>query len=87
MSASISLRLDQETRDRVERIARRKKVPASHILREAVNRVIEREEEGVFPYEAIQDLVGIARGGGARTLSKNTGHRFAELLQRRNQRR
>lgn len=83
MSAPISLRLDQDTRNRVERIARRRKVPPSHILREAVNRLIEREEEGISPYEAIQDLVGIARGGGDKTLSENTGRRFTELLQGR----
>lgn len=82
MPAPISLRLDQKTRDRVERIARRKKVSPSHVLREAVNRWIEHEEEGVSPYEAIQDLIGVARGGDT-TLSESTGRRFTELLRGR----
>jgi predicted DNA-binding protein len=82
VAAPISLRLDQETRRRVERIARRKKVPPSHVLREAVTRWIEHEEESISPYDSIQDLIGVA-GGGVATLSANTGRRFTELLQTR----
>lgn len=80
--APVSLRLDQETRRRVERIARRKKVPPSQVLREAVMRWIDDEAEGISPYDSIQDLIGVARGGVA-TLSENTGRRFTELLRTR----
>ena len=86
MAAPISLRLDKEMRTRVERIARRRKVPASHILREAVSTWVEREEEGVSPYEAMKDLIGVARGNGLTDLSQNTGQRFAQLLDSRQRR-
>jgi len=64
--APVSLRLDQETRRRVERIARRKKVPPSQVLREAVMRWIDDEAEGISPYDSIQDLIGVARGASRR---------------------
>lgn len=82
MASPISLRLDERTRLRVERIARQRKVPASHILREAIERWVEREEGGMSPYESIKDLIGVARGGDT-ALSKNTGKRFTELLKAR----
>jgi hypothetical protein len=76
------LRLDDKTRQRVERIARRRKVPASQVIREAIFKCLEAEEGDASPYESIADLVGIARGGDI-ALSKDTGRRFAQLLKER----
>jgi predicted transcriptional regulator len=82
MASPLSLRLDENTRRRLERIARSRKVPASRILREAISRWIEAEEGAASPYEAAADLLGAAHGGDA-GLSGKTGRRFAELLKNR----
>ncbi len=85
VDSRVSLRLDENTRLRVERIAQRRKVAASHIIREAIERWVEREEEDLSPYDSIKDLIGAARGGDI-ALSHNTGKRFTEVLKARQRR-
>ncbi len=81
MASPVTLRLDQQTRRRIERIARRRGVSASQIIREAIRAHVDRQEQG-SPYEQIADLVGLVHGGDARR-SVNTGRRFRQMLARR----
>ena len=63
MASPITLRLDEETRRRVARIAKRKRTTTSSILREAVKTWVEQEESALTPYERTKHLIGIVHGG------------------------
>jgi Arc/MetJ-type ribon-helix-helix transcriptional regulator len=82
MASPITLRLDEEIRRRVARIARRRRTSTSHVLREAITTWVDREESGISAYESIKDLIGIASGGDP-TLSTDTGRRFTQMLKAR----
>jgi predicted transcriptional regulator len=85
MASPVTLRLDEETRQRIARMARRRGVSASQVIREAIRDWVEREEATV-PYDAIADLVAIVRGGNPHR-SSATGRGFRQLLERRGSRR
>jgi Arc/MetJ-type ribon-helix-helix transcriptional regulator len=80
MPSPVTLRLDKETRMRIARIARRRRVSASQVIREAIETLVEREE--ARPHEAIADLIGVVHGGNP-GLSTNMGQRLTDLLKRR----
>jgi len=82
VASPFSLQLDDKTRRQIARIARRRQIPASQLLREAIVKWVEVEQGGASPYESMEDLIGVARGGDA-TLSTNTGRRFAQMLRAR----
>lgn len=86
MAAPMTLRLDQKTRERIARIARRKRVSTSDAVRQAIEAWVERQEKIDSPYEAVADLLGVVHGGDPKRSSK-TGRRFAELLKKRRSRR
>ena len=85
MASPLTLRLDPKTRQRLERIARRKQLSKSEIVRQAIDAWTDRQEPIDAPYETLADLIGAVRGGKA-DRSSQTGRRFAELLKRRRQR-
>jgi hypothetical protein len=85
-SSIMSLRLDQETRRAIARLARRRGQSQSDVVREAVAALIERAPAGDRPYEAWAPVIGIAKGG-RRDLSERTGERFRRLLVTRRGRR
>jgi predicted DNA-binding protein len=80
MPSPLTLRVDQETRLRIARIARRKQVSASEVIRQAIETWIEEQEPAGSPYEMVSDLIGIVHGGN-RKRSAGAGHQFA-LLQK-----
>ena len=82
MASPLTLRLDSKTRQRLERIARRKQLSKSEIVRQAIEAWADRQEPVTSPYEALADLIGVVRGGKANR-SSQTGRRFAELLKSR----
>jgi predicted DNA-binding protein len=86
MASPLTLRLDPKTRQRLERIARRKQLSKSEIVRQAIDAWADRQEPIDSPYQMLADLIGTVRGGKANR-SSNTGRRFAELLKRRRRRR
>lgn len=86
MASPLTLRLDPQTRQRLERIARRKQLSKSEVVRQAIEAWADREEPVTSPYEALADLIGVVRGGKA-DRSSQTGRRFAELLKGRRSRR
>ena len=85
MASPLTLRLDKQTRSKVERIAKRKRVTTSQAVREAITSWIAREEEEVYPYELIKDLIGTVHGGDPHR-SKNGGRRVAQMLSERYER-
>jgi len=74
--------LDSETRQRIARIARRKRVSASEIIREAIAAWVQQEEPAGVPYDAVADLIGVVHGGNSKR-STETGRQFAKLLKNR----
>ncbi len=85
MESPVTLRLDKEIRQRVARIAERKGVSASEVIRDAIQAWVERQEATGAPYEAVADLIGIVRGG-KRTRSAEAGRQFKTLLKNRRSR-
>jgi len=82
MPAPLTLRLDEETRRRVARIARQRKTSTSAVLREVIKTWVQREESAPSAYELLKPYIGVVRGGDP-TLSSNTGRRFTEMLEAR----
>jgi len=82
MASPLTLRLDEKTRKRIVRIARRKQLSTSEVVRQAIEAWAEREEPVTSPYEAVKDLIGIVHGGNPKA-SVNIGRRFTKLLKQR----
>jgi predicted DNA-binding protein len=85
MASPLALRIDEKTRRRIARIARRKGLSSSEVIREAIDAWTAREEPAALPFAAISDLLGVVRGGNPKR-SQQGGARFAELLRRRRSR-
>ena len=85
MADPMTLRLDDETRQRIARIARRKRVSASDVVRQAIEAWVQRQEPIGSPYEVVADLIGVVHGGNPGR-SSGTGRRFTELLKGRRKR-
>ena len=82
MASPLTLRLDEKTRQRIARLARRKRLSTSEVVRRAIAAWADREEPVTSPYEVMKDLIGVVHGGNPKR-SEQTGRRFAELLKRR----
>lgn len=82
MSSPLTLRLESKTRQRIARIASRKRISTSEVIRQAIEAWVERQEPIAAPYEAMADLIGVVNGGKA-VRSAETGRRFRELLKSR----
>jgi predicted DNA-binding protein len=82
MASPLTLRLDEKTRKRIARIASRKQLSTSEVVRRAIEAWTELQEPVTSPYEAIKDLIGVVHGGNPRG-SVRTGRRLAKLLKRR----
>lgn len=85
MASPVTLRLDEETRRRIARIARQRRVSASHLIREAIEALVSGHESAASPYDAMVDLIGVVNGGDPKR-STNTGRQLTELLKRRRRR-
>jgi Ribbon-helix-helix protein, copG family len=82
MASPLTLRLDEKTRKRIARIASRKQLSTSEVVRQAIEAWTDLQEPVTSPYEVIKDLIGVVHGGNPRG-SMRTGRRFAKLLKRR----
>ena len=82
MAFPLTLRLDAKTRKRIERIARRRQVSVSEVIRLAIAAWAEQQEAIAAPYEAIADLIGVVHGGMPGRSSR-IGRRFSESLKKR----
>jgi Arc/MetJ-type ribon-helix-helix transcriptional regulator len=79
MASPLTLRLDAKTRKQIERIARRRQVSVSEVIRLAI---AAWQEPIAAPYEAIADLIGAVHGGMPGR-STGMGRRFSEILKKR----
>jgi len=86
MASPLTLRLDEKTRKRIARIARRKRLSTSEVIRQAIEAWAERHEPVTSPYEVVKDLLGVVHGGNPKG-SVQTGRRFTKLLKQRRSRR
>jgi len=85
MASPLALRIDEKTRRQIARIARRKRLSTSEVIRQAIDAWTAREEPVAAPLELIADLLGVVRGGNPKR-SEQGGKRFAQLLRRRRSR-
>ena len=85
MASPLTLRLDKKTRQRIARIASRKQVSTSEVIRQAIDAWVERQEPVAAPYEAMSDLIAVVRGGTPGRSAK-TGRRFLQILKNRRSR-
>jgi predicted transcriptional regulator len=85
MASTLTLRLDEKTRQRIARIARRKRLSTSEVIRQAIEAWADRQEPVAAPFELASDLLGVARGGDSKR-SEKTGRHFAKLLKQRRSR-
>ena len=77
-----TVRLDAKTESLLERMARKKGLSKSQVIRDAIRRLADSEGGAEPPEtmaEAIAHLVGCGDSGGAR-LSEHTGRAFRDLL-------
>jgi len=86
MASPLTLRLEKKTRERIARIASRRQISTSEVIREAIEAWVERQEPKAAPYEAMADLIGIVNGRQPGR-SANPGLCFRELLKRRRRQR
>jgi hypothetical protein len=86
MASPLTLRLDAKTRKRIERIARRKQLSTSEVVRQAIEAWADRQEPVTSPYDLLSDLVGVVHGGNSGR-SEQTGRHFTRLLKARRSRR
>jgi len=85
MSAPLTLRLEKKTRQRIARIASRRQISTSEVIRQAIEAWVERQEPIAAPYEAMADLIGVVSGGKPGR-SAETGRGFREVLNSRRKR-
>jgi hypothetical protein len=86
MASPLTLRLDPKTRQHLARIARRKGLSTSEVIRRAIESWTKLQEPVSYPFEAIADLIGVVHGDNPKR-STQTGRAFTKLLKRRRVRR
>ncbi len=77
----MTVRLDDRTRRRVSRVARRRRQATSEAVREAIDAWLERHEGQTTAFELIADLAGCVEG--PRDLSSGGGRKVGALLRKR----
>ena len=82
MAAPLTLRLDEDTRKRIARVAENEGVSASEVIRSAIDSWVNLREAVTAPYESIKDLIGVVHGGDPKR-SARTGHQVKEMLKSR----
>ncbi|MGH2452370.1 MAG: hypothetical protein ACRDF5_01190 [bacterium] len=83
-----SVRLDPKTEGMVRWLARQTKRAKSAVMREAITRMAEQvggAPRDDTPYAAVEDLLGIARGG-PRDLARRADEAFRHVLVQRHRR-
>jgi hypothetical protein len=82
MASPLDLRLDEKTSKLISRVAQRKQLSTSEVVRQVIEAWADRHEPVASPYEAVKDLIGIVHSGNPKG-SVRTGRRFTKLLKRR----
>ncbi len=76
-----TVRLDTITEATLKRLAARRGQTKSDVIRDALAHLAE-EEQSLSAFQRLQPFVGVADSGG-KQLSRDTGRRFRELLEKR----
>jgi hypothetical protein len=79
MKAPVTLRLDPKTRRQIARVARRKGISNSEVIRRALHSWPEFSDSSASPYEQLADLIGVVQGGNPRR-SEKSGKQFRQIL-------
>jgi Arc/MetJ-type ribon-helix-helix transcriptional regulator len=79
MASQLTLRLDEKTRQRIARLARRERLSTSEVIRQAIAAWADRRAPITSPYEALKDLIGVVRGGNPKR-SAQTGRALPRFL-------
>jgi len=79
MEAPVTLRLDPKTRRQIARVARRKGISNSEVIRRALNSWPGFADSAVSPYEQLADLIGVVQGGNPRR-SEKSGMQLRKIL-------
>lgn len=74
-----SLRLDDATEERIDRLARERGTSRAAVVREAVARYAEEADGSVALVERLKPFIGVVASGRS-DLSTQTGRRFASLV-------
>jgi predicted DNA-binding protein len=84
MSSAMALRLDDQTRRRIARLAARRGTTRSALVREAIAALVEKEERqtAVRPHDLVKDLLGSVRGGDP-DRSTDVGKKVRRMLKAR----
>lgn len=80
-----TVRLDVTTEATLKRLSAERGQTQSEVLRDAIARLADEEEEQPSAYQRLQPFIGIADSGGQQ-LSQNTGQRFREILEKKRER-
>jgi predicted DNA-binding protein len=88
MSSVMALRLDEQTKRRLARLAARRGTTRSALVREAIAALVEKEERkaAVQPHDLVKDLLGSVRGGDP-DRSADVGKKVRRILKARRPRR
>jgi Arc/MetJ-type ribon-helix-helix transcriptional regulator len=78
---TLSVRLDDETKRLLNRLARSRRASRSEVVRQAIHALAKEDPatEEFNPYEQIKDLIGSVKGGPP-DLSTRGGQYFREIL-------
>ena len=65
MSSAMALRLDDQTKRRIARLAARRGTTRSALVREAISALVEKEERqaALRPHDLVKDVLGSVHGG------------------------
>jgi Arc/MetJ-type ribon-helix-helix transcriptional regulator len=77
-----TVRLDIKTAAALKRLSVRRGQTRSEVIREAITRLAEKEEEPRSSYQRLEAFVGAVDSGG-KQLSTETGKRLREFLKER----
>jgi len=88
MSSAMALRLDEQTRRRLARLAARRGTTRSALVREAITALVEKEERqaALRPHDIVKDVVGSVHGGDP-DRSTDVGRKVRRMLSGRRSRR
>jgi Arc/MetJ-type ribon-helix-helix transcriptional regulator len=78
----VTARLDVRTDAALKRLSARRGQSKSEVIRDAIARLAEEEEQRPSAYDRFQPFIGIVEGGDPK-LSENTGKRLRELLEQK----
>jgi Arc/MetJ-type ribon-helix-helix transcriptional regulator len=77
-----TVRLDLRTETALKRLSVRRGQTKSEVIRDAIARLADEEQQELSAYDRLRPYIGIADSGGQQ-LSERTGKRFREVIEER----